>query len=64
MRTARRHGRLPTLDTLVDLTSVGTNDGGTRPRMAVTITAEPAMGHAEPQRLLREALAYMAAQFG
>ncbi|MFE3163381.1 helix-turn-helix domain-containing protein [Streptomyces sp. NPDC059224] len=58
------NGVLPTLDTLVDLTSLGTNDGGTRSRMAVTITSEPAMGRAERQRLLREALVYMAGEFG
>ncbi|MCZ2528176.1 hypothetical protein [Streptomyces sp. HB2AG] len=58
------NGVLPTLDTLVDLTSLGTNDGGTRSRMAVTITSEPAMGRAERQRLLRDALVYMVDQFG
>ncbi|MFL4901710.1 RNA-binding domain-containing protein [Streptomyces sp. MMS24-I2-30] len=58
------NGVLPTLDTLVDLTSLGTNDGGARSRMAVTITSEPAMERAERQRLLREALVYMVNQFG
>ncbi|AMW08138.1 hypothetical protein A4E84_00380 [Streptomyces qaidamensis] len=57
-------GVLPTLDTIVDLTPLGTNDGGTRSRMAVTITSEPAMRRAERQRLLREALVYMVDQFG
>ncbi|TKS96254.1 RNA-binding domain-containing protein [Streptomyces lasalocidi] len=58
------NGVLPTLDTLVDLTSLGTNDGGTRSKMAVTVTAAPTMERAERQRLLREALAYMVDQFG
>ncbi|MER6717121.1 RNA-binding domain-containing protein [Streptomyces sp. NPDC000877] len=58
------NGVLPTLDTLVNLTSLGSNDGGTRSRMAVTITSDPAIGRAERQRLLREALAYMVDQFG
>ncbi|MEU6519709.1 RNA-binding domain-containing protein [Streptomyces sp. NPDC046978] len=58
------NGVLPTLDTLIDLTSLGTNDGGTRSRMAVTITSQPAMGRAERQRLLREALVYMAGECG
>lgn len=58
------NGVLPALDTLVDLTSLGVNDGGTRSRMAVTITAASAMHRAERQRLLREALAYMVDQFG
>ncbi|QQM47361.1 RNA-binding domain-containing protein [Streptomyces liliifuscus] len=58
------NGVLPDLDTRVDLTSLGSNDGGPRSRMAVTITAAPAMVRAERQRLLREALAYMVGQFG
>ncbi|MFF6979294.1 helix-turn-helix domain-containing protein [Streptomyces sp. NPDC008343] len=58
------NGALPALDTLIDLTPLGANDGGTRSRMAVTITAAPAMGRAERQRLLREGLAYMIDQFG
>ncbi|MFI1653289.1 hypothetical protein ACH4XT_41125 [Streptomyces avidinii] len=40
------------------------NDSGTRSRMAVTITAAPAMGRAERQSLLREALVHMAREFG
>ncbi|CAL9667771.1 RNA-binding domain-containing protein [Streptomyces sp. enrichment culture] len=58
------NGVLPDLDTRVDLTSLGPNDGGPRSRMAVTITAAPTMGRAERQSLLREALAYMVGQFG
>ncbi|WP_405533778.1 hypothetical protein OG592_42890 (plasmid) [Streptomyces avidinii] len=58
------NGVLPDLDSLVDLASLGTNDGGTRSRMAVTITAAPAMGRAERQSLLREALVHMAREFG
>ncbi|WP_331734133.1 RNA-binding domain-containing protein [Streptomyces sp. NBC_00829] len=58
------NGVLPALDSLVDLESLGANDGGTRPRMAVTITAAPAMGQTERQSLLREALVHMARQFG
>ncbi|MFD4956532.1 hypothetical protein [Streptomyces sp. NPDC058451] len=58
------NGVLPDLDTRVDLTSLGPNNGGPRSRMAVTITAAPAMVRAERQRLLREALAYMVGQFG
>ncbi|MFG2133126.1 hypothetical protein ACGFNV_35850 [Streptomyces sp. NPDC048751] len=57
------NGVLPPLDTLVDLAPLGRNDGGTRSRMAVTITAAPAMGRAERQRLLREALVHMAREF-
>ncbi|MGX1759944.1 RNA-binding domain-containing protein [Streptomyces lydicus] len=57
-------GILPALDTLVDLTPLGTNDGGSRSRMAVTITAAPAMGRRERQSLLREALVHMAREFG
>lgn len=58
------NGVLPALDTLVDLTWLGTTDGGPRSRMAVTITATPTMDRAERQTLLREALAYMVGQFG
>ncbi|MGW4232220.1 RNA-binding domain-containing protein [Streptomyces sp. NPDC004980] len=58
------NGVLPALDSLVDLASLGTNDGRTRSRMAVTITAAPAMGRAERQSLLREALVHMAREFG
>ncbi|MGW3819022.1 hypothetical protein [Streptomyces sp. NPDC005046] len=58
------HGVLPALDTLVDLAPLGTNDGGPRTQMAVTITAAPAMGRAERQRLRREALVHMAQAFG
>lgn len=58
------NGVLPDLDTHVDLTPLGPNDGGPRSRMAVTITTAPAMVRAERQRLLREALVYMARQFG
>ncbi|MCX4632596.1 hypothetical protein [Streptomyces sp. NBC_01443] len=58
------NGVLPVLDSLVDLSPLGANDGGPRSRMAVTITAAPAMGRAERQRLLREALAHMAQAFG
>ncbi|MGW1616737.1 hypothetical protein ACWCQZ_46580 [Streptomyces sp. NPDC002285] len=57
------NGVLP-VDTLVDLTSLGTNDGSPRSRVAVTITTAPAMGRTERQSLLREALAYMVGQFG
>lgn len=60
----RRHGVLPDLDTHVDLTPLGPTDGRSRSRMAVTITTAPAMVRAERQRLLREALVYMARQFG
>ncbi|MET9959635.1 hypothetical protein ABZ128_11305 [Streptomyces sp. NPDC006326] len=58
------NGVLPELDSLVDLASLSTDDGGTRSRMAVTITAAPAMGRAERQSMLREALAHMAREFG
>ncbi|MET7608969.1 hypothetical protein [Streptomyces avermitilis] len=58
------NGVLPVLDTLVDLTALGTSDRGPRSQLAVTITAVPAMGRRERQSLLREALVYMALQFG
>ncbi|MEU0221016.1 hypothetical protein ABZ281_40950, partial [Streptomyces sp. NPDC006265] len=58
------NGVLPVLDTLVDLAPLGSNDGGPRSRMAVTIIAAPAMGRAERQILLREALVLMAREFG
>lgn len=58
------NGVLPALDSLVDLAPLGSNDSGTRSQMAVTITAAPAMGHAERQSRLREALVHMARQYG
>ncbi|GAA0279876.1 hypothetical protein GCM10010302_17030 [Streptomyces polychromogenes] len=58
------NGVLPGLDTLVGLSQLGVNDGGQRSRMAVTITAGPAMGRSERRRLLREALVHMAREFG
>ncbi|MFJ3714170.1 hypothetical protein OG204_01145 [Streptomyces sp. NBC_01387] len=44
------NGVLPTLDSLVDLASLGTSDGGTLSRMAVTITAAPTMGRGRSAR--------------
>ncbi|WP_331731301.1 RNA-binding domain-containing protein [Streptomyces sp. NBC_00073] len=58
------NGVLPVLDTLVDLGPLGPNDNGPRPKLAVTITAAPAMDRAERQHLLREALVHMAHAFG
>ncbi|MDX5563157.1 putative DNA binding domain-containing protein [Streptomyces sp. ID05-04B] len=58
------NGVRPALDTLVDLTPLGPNDGGSRSQLAVAITAAPAMDRAERQRLLREALVHMAHAFG
>lgn len=58
------NGVLPDLDKHVDLTPLCPTDGGSRSRMAVTITTAPAMIRAERQRLVREALVYMARQFG
>jgi hypothetical protein len=58
------NGVLPALDTLIDLTPLGTNDNGPRSQMAVTVTAAPAMDRSERTQLLWEALAYMARQFG
>ncbi|MEV0938624.1 hypothetical protein ACIBMX_47080 [Streptomyces phaeochromogenes] len=58
------NGVPPALDTLVDLAPFGTADRGPRPQMAVTVTAEPAAGRTERKRLLREALVYMAREFG
>ncbi|NBM14675.1 RNA-binding domain-containing protein [Streptomyces sp. GC420] len=58
------NGALPVLDTLVDLAPLGSNDGGPRSRMAVTIIAAPAMGQAERKSLLQEALVRMAREFG
>ncbi|MET7609280.1 hypothetical protein ABZS96_44615 [Streptomyces avermitilis] len=46
------------------LTALGTSDRGPRSKLAVTITAAPAMGRRERQSLLQEALVYMALQFG
>ncbi|MGX1516481.1 hypothetical protein RKD44_007769 [Streptomyces collinus] len=57
-------GVLPVLDTLVDLGPLGPNDNGPRPKLAVTITAAPAMDRAERQHLLTEALVHMANTFG
>ncbi|MFE9679772.1 helix-turn-helix domain-containing protein [Streptomyces sp. NPDC006259] len=58
------NGVLPVLDEFVDLAPLGSNDGGPRSRMAVTIIAAPAMGRAERKSLLREALVRMAREFG
>ncbi|MFJ3363493.1 hypothetical protein [Streptomyces anthocyanicus] len=58
------NGVLPVLDALVDLGPLGPNDNGPRPKLAVTITAAPAMDRAERQHLLREALVHMAHAFG
>lgn len=59
------NGALPALAQLVDLAPLGDNDdGGGRPGMAVTITAAPAMGRAERQNLMRQALVHMAREFG
>ncbi|MEU8545263.1 RNA-binding domain-containing protein [Streptomyces sp. NPDC048717] len=58
------NGVRPVLDTLVDLTPLGPNDGGARSQLAVAITVAPAMDRAERQRLLREALVHMAHAFG
>ncbi|MEU7073018.1 RNA-binding domain-containing protein [Streptomyces narbonensis] len=58
------NGVLPGLDTLVDLTALGPNDAGPRSRLAVAITATPAMARADRQRLLREALVHMADAYG
>ncbi|MEU9463751.1 RNA-binding domain-containing protein [Streptomyces sp. NPDC048312] len=58
------NGVLPVLDTLVDLTPLGPNDGGPRSQMSVTITTAPAIVRTERQHLLREALVHMARQFG
>ncbi|MEU8686747.1 hypothetical protein [Streptomyces sp. NPDC048611] len=46
------------------LMPLGTHDGGSRSRTAVTITAAPAMGRREHRSLLREALVHMAREFG
>nr|WSU71456.1 hypothetical protein OG499_00205 [Streptomyces anulatus] len=58
------NGVLPSLDTLLDLAPLGTNDEGTRSLLAVTITATPAMERTERRSLLREALVHMAHEFG
>ncbi|MFH9821297.1 RNA-binding domain-containing protein [Streptomyces sp. NPDC017230] len=58
------NGVLPVLDTLVDLGPLGPNDNGPRPKLAVTITAAPAMDRAKRLHLLREALVHMAHAFG
>ncbi|MEU1223081.1 AlbA family DNA-binding domain-containing protein [Streptomyces microflavus] len=58
------NGVLPSLDRLIDLAPLGTNDEGTRSLLAVTITAAPAMERAERRSLLREALVHMAHEFG
>ncbi len=58
------NGVLPSLDSLVDVAALGASDGGTRSRMAVTVTAAPVLGRAERQSLLREALVHMAREFG
>lgn len=47
-----------------DLGPLGPNDNGPRPKLAVTITAAPAMDRAERQHLLPEALVHMAHAFG
>ncbi|WP_435057828.1 RNA-binding domain-containing protein [Streptomyces sp. bgisy060] len=58
------NGVLPVLDTLVDLGLLGPNDNGPRSKLAVAITAAPAMDRSERQHLLREALVHMAHAFG
>ncbi|GLX22417.1 RNA-binding domain-containing protein [Streptomyces lavendulae] len=58
------NGVQPVLDSLVDMTPLGPNDGGARSQLAVAITVAPAMDRAERQRLLREALVHMAQAFG
>ncbi|MEU6548577.1 hypothetical protein [Streptomyces sp. NPDC046859] len=52
---------LPTLDTPVDLTPLGTKEGRPRSEMAVTITTAPAMGRAERQEL---AVTHRSERFG
>lgn len=51
-------------ESLVDLASLGTNDGGTKSLTTLTITGTPPMERAERRRLLREALVHMAREFG
>ncbi|MET7457460.1 hypothetical protein ABZT03_37495 [Streptomyces sp. NPDC005574] len=46
------------------LTALSTSDRGPRSKLVVTITAAPAMGRRKRQNLLREALVFMARQFG
>ncbi|MGZ2361508.1 putative DNA binding domain-containing protein [Streptomyces sp. 372A] len=58
------NGVLPALAPLVDLGPFGPNDNGCGPKLAVTVTAAPAMDRAERQHLLREALVHMAHAFG
>ncbi|MFJ1744122.1 hypothetical protein ACIOG4_36350 [Streptomyces microflavus] len=58
------NGVLPSLDKLIDLAPLGTNDEGTRSLLAVTITAAPAMERAERRSLLLEGLVHMAHAFG
>ncbi|MGV2917027.1 hypothetical protein [Streptomyces alfalfae] len=58
------NGILPVLDTLIGLGPLSPNDNCSKPKLAVTITAAPAMDRAERQPLLWEALVHMAHAFG
>jgi hypothetical protein len=54
----------PVLDQYIDLSPLGQSDRGQLREMSVTITAPPVLERAARQGRTREALAYMAQQFG
>jgi hypothetical protein len=52
------------LDEYIDMTPLGRSDRGQLPEMAVTITAPPRLDLSDRRSRTREALVYMAQQFG
>jgi hypothetical protein len=56
--------RQPELSDYIDLSPLGRSDRGQIREMAVTITADPQLGHDERRSQARKALTYMARQFG
>jgi len=56
--------RQPELSDYIDLSSLGHSDRGQIHEMAVTITADPQLDQDERRSRAREALTYMARQFG
>lgn len=54
----------PMLDDYIDMSALGHSDRGRLPQMLVTITAPPQMAPSERRRVTRQAMVYMAQQFG
>ncbi|WP_204007339.1 hypothetical protein [Virgisporangium aurantiacum] len=57
-------GGAPTLDTYIDLSPLGRSDRGSLSTMSVTVTAPPRLDRSARQALIRQAVLYMAQQFG